>query len=244
MRNILKTSLFFSVAFGSSFVFASPEGGVVADGKITITKDSKTTQITQTTQNGIIDWTSFNVKADEKVNFNQPNPYATTLNRINDVNPSSIDGQITANGEVVLINPNGIFFGKNSKIDVAKLIASTVNLDADMLLNSGELISTQEGLKADAFVINDGDIFIGQDGSAVLISTHLRNSGNIHLDSSAMAVFVGADTIDTTVEGNGLNKTGPANSVKVINKGKVHTNNSKVTTTMKGKNGSFMEFDF
>ena len=94
-----------------SAAFAGPEGGQVAGGQGTIsTPNSTTTVINQQSQNLAIDWNSFNVNTNELVQFNQPSTKASALNRISDQNPSQIFGTINANGNVLLVNPNGVFF--------------------------------------------------------------------------------------------------------------------------------------
>ena len=72
--------------------------------------DAQTTNIQQHSQNLILNWDSYNVQANEAVNYRQPNANAQALNRILDHNPSQIFGQINANGRVLLVNPNGVFF--------------------------------------------------------------------------------------------------------------------------------------
>jgi filamentous hemagglutinin family protein len=108
--------------------YAAPAGGVVTGGGATITTAGKTTTITQDTAKAIIDWNSFNIAADEKVQFVQPSSSSVALNRIHDGNATEILGSLTANGQVYLVNPNGVFFGKGSQIDVAGLVATTANI--------------------------------------------------------------------------------------------------------------------
>src|SRR5438552_327039 len=88
---------------------ANPQDGTVSAGQATITSSGKTLDITQGTDKAVIDWRSFNIDADELTAFHQPSSSAMALNRINDVNPSQILGSLTANGHVILVNPNGVF---------------------------------------------------------------------------------------------------------------------------------------
>ena len=56
------------------------------------------------------------------------------LNRVRGQDPSVILGTLSSNGRVFLINPNGILFGRDSRVDVQGLTASTLALsDADFL---------------------------------------------------------------------------------------------------------------
>jgi filamentous hemagglutinin family protein len=91
-------------------------------------------QIDQSAQRAIIDWNSFNIAAGSRVTFQQPNAGAAALNRIYDANPSIIQGQLTANGQVYLVNQNGIIFDRGSQVDVHTLVASTLGLREDVFL--------------------------------------------------------------------------------------------------------------
>jgi large exoprotein involved in heme utilization and adhesion len=80
---------------------------------------------------------------------------SAVLNRVVGGDPSSILGTLQSNGRVFLINPNGIMFGAGAQINVAGLVASTLNLsDADFL--SGRMNFTN-GTGAGANV-NQGSI--------------------------------------------------------------------------------------
>jgi filamentous hemagglutinin family protein len=101
----LPITLFFTFHAGPGY--ADPKGGVVTAGEGNISVPNETTtQVNQISQNLIVNWESFNVDANEVVEFNQPNTSAQALNRIFDQNPSQILGTITAQGKVLLVNPN------------------------------------------------------------------------------------------------------------------------------------------
>ena len=100
------------------------QGPQVAAGAASIVQAGKATSITAADKT-IINWRGFNISLDELVKFIQPGPNAVVLNRVTGADPSSILGQLIANGRVFLINPNGVLFGANSKVDVAGLTATT-----------------------------------------------------------------------------------------------------------------------
>ena len=80
-----------------SLAFAGPEGGVVVDGSAQITQpDAFITQITQSTDKGIINWTRFDIDVDELVKFDQPSANSVTLNQVISADPSEILGQLQA----------------------------------------------------------------------------------------------------------------------------------------------------
>ncbi|MCA6109654.1 filamentous hemagglutinin N-terminal domain-containing protein, partial [Bradyrhizobium sp. CNPSo 4026] len=101
--------------------------------------------IQQTAPQAILNWQTFNVGAQTTVNFNQQgNSDWVALNRITATGaPSEILGSIRADGQVYLINPNGIIFGSGSQINVGALIASTAKISNDQFLRG--IYSTQTG---------------------------------------------------------------------------------------------------
>ena len=84
--------------------------------------------IIQCSQRAAINWQSFSIGRTGHVNFQQPSASAATLNRVVGADPSAIIGRLTANGQVFLINPNGVLFGQGAKIDVGSLVTSTANI--------------------------------------------------------------------------------------------------------------------
>ena len=110
-------------------IFAGPQGEQIVGGQGNIARpDGTTTTINQQSHRLAIDWTSFNVNTNELVQFKQPSTSASALNRIFDQNPSQIHGAIRANGNVLLVNPSGVFFGPTASIEVGSLVASGLNI--------------------------------------------------------------------------------------------------------------------
>lgn len=105
-----------------------PTGGQITQGVASINQVGNALTIQQSTDNIVAEWESFNIGEAAAVNFLQPNHNSIALNRITDQNPSMIYGQLNANGNIYLINPNGIIFGKNAQIDTNGMIASTLQI--------------------------------------------------------------------------------------------------------------------
>ena len=95
----------------------------------------------------ILDWNSFDIGNGSKVEFIQPSANAAVLNRIYSLDPTIIQGQIKANGQVYLVNQNGILFDRGTQIDVNTLVASSLNI-ADAVFLKG---MTSGGLATPAF---------------------------------------------------------------------------------------------
>ena len=124
--------------------------------------------VDQATQRAIIDWKSFNISRDSEVIFRQPNSTASALNRIYSADPSIIQGKLTANGQVLLINQNGILFDRGAQINTQSLIAATLNLkmsNDDFM--AGQPLS-KDGLNKPAFegfYDDSGAFILRADGS-------------------------------------------------------------------------------
>jgi len=76
-----------------------------------------------------IEWRDFSIELGEKTEFIQPHQEAVVINRVLETFPSRILGELRSNGKIVLVNPDGIFIGKEAIIDTGSLIASTLDLN-------------------------------------------------------------------------------------------------------------------
>ncbi|MBL8491356.1 MAG: filamentous hemagglutinin N-terminal domain-containing protein [Rhodocyclaceae bacterium] len=111
-----------------------PTGPAVVAGSATVTNGGSRVDIVQTTDRAIINWTAFSIGAGGTVQFVQPSPAAAALNRVTGGEASLISGLLTANGQVFLVNPNGITVGAGGRIDAAGLTLSTANIaDGDFM---------------------------------------------------------------------------------------------------------------
>ena len=108
-----------------------PAGGQVVAGQATMRTSGTTVRIEQSSPRAVIDWQTFSVGQGHRVEFQQPSASAGTLNRILGSNVSLIQGQISANGQVFLVNPNGVLFTPSAQVDVGVMVASTLNISID-----------------------------------------------------------------------------------------------------------------
>jgi filamentous hemagglutinin family protein len=155
--------------------YANPTGPQIVAGQVSISGTGN--QLTVTNSPGsIINWQSFSIAPGELTRFVQQNASSSVLNRITGQNPSQILGALQSNGKVFLINPNGIIFGANSRVDVNGLVASSLNLtDADFL--SGKFEFSADGNAGP--VRNEGAITTPNGGQVYLIASDVTNSGLI-----------------------------------------------------------------
>ena len=132
-----------SLALGSaSSAWALPTGGVVSAGSAGIVEGAGKMTVNQSSPNAAINWQSFSIGQAEAVRFVQPGTSSVALNRVLGADPSSILGSLSANGKVFLVNPNGILFGQGAQVNVAGLIASTLNIsDGDFMSGKHQFLS-------------------------------------------------------------------------------------------------------
>ncbi len=183
-------------------VFAGPEGGQVTGGQGNIsTPNTTTTVINQQSHHLAIDWTSFNVSADELVRFNQPSSKASALNRILDQSPSQIFGTINANGNVLLVNPNGVFFKPGSSVNVNSLTASALNISSDDFMSEDLDFDGVDG--TDGHVVNQGVLQAATGGAINLVGKAVKNEGVI-LASAGRVNMVAGEKVTLDFDGDGL----------------------------------------
>ena len=72
--------------------------------------------IDQTSNKAIINWNTFSIGAGESVRFNQPSASSIALNRVLGNTRSEIFGSLTANGQIFLVNPNGVLMARGYKV--------------------------------------------------------------------------------------------------------------------------------
>jgi filamentous hemagglutinin family protein len=154
---------------------ANPAGMTVASGSAVAQASGSQLTIT-TSQNAFLNWQSFNIAAGETTIFNQPSASSLVVNNIHDANASQIYGSLQANGIVVLMNPNGFYFGPNSFVKTGGLILSTANCLPPQ--NSGGAWEFN-GPPPLASIINYGQISVGNGGPAFLIADDVENHGMI-----------------------------------------------------------------
>ena len=186
-----------------STLCAAPQGGEIVGGAGSITSPSlNSTVINQTTQSMAINWQSFDVAKDERVEFVQPSATASVLNRIQGQSPSQIFGAIDANGKVFLINPHGILFGKTATVNVGSLVASGLSIDSDAFMKGDMQLSALNGTEG-GVVINQGVIQAATGGSVTLVGSSVQNEGIIVARMGSINLGVG-NTAVIDFDGDGL----------------------------------------
>ena len=163
-----------------------PTGGQVTGGAGRITQSGNTTVIDQASQTLSLSWQSFNVGPQQTVTFRQPSAGALAINRIYSSTGSEILGHLAANGQVWLINPNGVLFGSGAQVSVGGLVASTLDLVGD----SG----TTAHFRGDGrgSVVNEGTITAARGGYVALLGHQVTNEGTISAQFGTIALGAGS----------------------------------------------------
>ncbi|NGX51301.1 MAG: Heme/hemopexin-binding protein [Chlamydiae bacterium] len=152
-------------------VLSNPIEPTVETGRTHFLHPSSKTLLIQASSGAIINWKEFSVNADELTRFIQPSNDSWVLNRVTGSNISEIFGQLESNGQVILLNPNGILFGEGSIVEVGGLIASCAE----------GAVWSQEGVKRPhGSVVNHG-VIRATCGDVVLVGREVRNEGRIEI---------------------------------------------------------------
>eukprot|EP01034_Spumella_vulgaris_P034845 gene34845-42968_t len=178
---------------------ALPTGGQVAAGQAQISTNGNHMTVSQATGQAILNWNTFDIGAQATVQFQQPSASAVALNRVQSANPSQIYGKLDANGQVFLVNPNGVLFAPGAQVNVGGLVASSLALTDQDFLARYYSFAGQGG----AAVRNEGSISAAAGGYVALLGPSVANSGAISAPQGSVALAAGRQ-IGVDLRGDGL----------------------------------------
>ncbi|MDD2685528.1 MAG: filamentous hemagglutinin N-terminal domain-containing protein, partial [Gallionella sp.] len=199
------------IAFGSPQAISNPMGGVVVNGQANMATVGNTLTVTNT-PGTIINWQGFSIGANEVTRFIQQSASSAVLNRVIGNNHSNILGTLQSNGRVFLINPNGIVFGAGSVVDVAGLVASTLNMsNADFLAGRYNFTKVPGAQN----ISNAGNLNAQQGGQIFLIAPNVDNSGVINAPGGEILLAAGnsVELVNSLDPNLRVNITSPAGNV-------------------------------
>ena len=175
-----------------------PSGLQVISGQAQVATQGSAMTVTNTS-GAILNWNTFNIGASASVRFDQPGSSSQVLNRVVGNDPSSILGRLSSNGRVWLLNPNGVLFGENARVDVAGLVASTLRLNDDDWRGGRWMFTTDPARRGD--VTNRGELRSAFGGQVALIGSSVRNDGLIEAPGGQVMLAAGAqvEVVDTGV---------------------------------------------
>ena len=226
----------------SQSVFAMPTGGKVVDGTVTgiVNGTVASGGTINVNSNALIDWTKFDIGKNETLNFAFNQDYLNVINHVTGSEMSQLLGTLNAkNGNVYLINPNGILVGGGARIDAGSLILSTLNATDDQLKAALQNDFTNLALtsKADSKGItieNGANItvgpFFGLLGNKVQIADNVTISDAPYDGSDTTVVVAAANNASLSMKDGGVDDiasvtTGKDNTV-TIGKADFNINNN------------------
>ncbi|HEM0058762.1 TPA: filamentous hemagglutinin N-terminal domain-containing protein, partial [Escherichia coli] len=210
-----------------------PSGGSVAGGQGGISTSGTTMTVTQNSQNMVINWNSFDIGSGYTVTFSQPSSSAAALNRVTGGSESVIAGTLNANGQVFLVNPNGVLFSDGASVNTGGFMATTRDITPEDFM-AGKRVFTGT---SDAEIVNQGNLTTSPGGFIVLAAGTVRNSGTIS-SPSGKAVLASGETVSLQMDSGGLtsvNVSGETLNALVENSGLVSAPDGQVYLTALGK---------
>ncbi|HKO08714.1 MAG TPA: filamentous hemagglutinin N-terminal domain-containing protein, partial [Alphaproteobacteria bacterium] len=179
---------------------ALPSGANVASGQVTLSQSGSTLDVNQASSRAIINWQSFNIGSQAKVDFNQPSSSAVALNRVLGGSIAQIYGQLHANGQIFLLDPAGVIFGAGASVNVGALVASTMSItDANFL--AGNYVFQRNG--STGSVVNYGTLTAAAGGYIGLLAPEVINQGVISAQLGTVALAAG-EKVTLDFSGQGL----------------------------------------
>ena len=174
---------------------ALPSGLQVMSGQASVSTQGAQMTV-RNSPNAILNWRSFSVGAGQGVHFEQASAASKVLNRVTGGESSQIFGALTSNGQVWLLNPNGVLFGRDARVDVNSLVVSTLRLnDSDFLAGRYRFTASAPG----ATVRNEGAMASAHGGQVVMIGERVENAGSITAAGGAvgLAAASSVELVDT-----------------------------------------------
>ena len=203
-------------------LFANPQNHAVLHGQAEVSGSGALMEV-NTGDRAVVSWESFSIAAGETVRFNQPTEHSAILNRVTGPLSSEIMGMLEANGNVYLVNPNGILIGPEGQVNTAGFFASvyevsdTEFMDAESMRISGSELGE---------IVNLGTIKTGA-GPVTLIAHRVENLGNIEAPGGTVSCFSGHELLfDPTgdnilyicpdIKGDGVDQNGRIQALKTV----------------------------
>jgi len=176
---------------GAALAADLPAGGVIVAGQGQISQHGSSMTINQGGAKMAIDWNSFSIGKGNTVNFVQPSSSSVALNRVTGSDVSQIQGALKANGQVFLLNPNGVLFSPTAQVNVGGLLASTLNMSNQDFMSGNYKL---QGASANA-VINQGNIKAFNGGSVALVAARVSNVGEISAERGNVLLGAGSEVL-------------------------------------------------
>ena len=196
------------LAFTAQTAQANPMGAAVVNGQASFATTGNTLTVTNT-PGTIINWQNFSIGASEITRFAQQSASSAVLNRVIANNPSNILGSLQSNGRVFLVNPSGIVFGQGATINVAGLVATSLNMsNADFIAGRYNFTDVPGAQN----ISNAGNLTAQNGGQIYLIAPNVENTGIINAPSGEILLAAGhsVELVNSNDPNLRVNITAPA----------------------------------
>jgi len=196
----MKTLFYYFLIFAFFFQYSVkagdlPSGDNVVAGSVNISTQDTSMIIDQSSNQAIIEWQSFDIGQNNSVTFNQPSINAGALNRVISGDPTTLAGSLSANGNVFVINENGVYFTTTATISANSFAASTLALSNDDYLQNKLQFYSDQLSESLASVINKGFITTLDGGFTALLGGAINNEGTISANLGKVGIGVGQEII-------------------------------------------------
>jgi filamentous hemagglutinin family protein len=169
---------------------AHPQGGRATVGSAEMQIQGDLLKVL-TSDRAIIEWQNFSIKSGETTHFVQPAATSAVLNRVKNGEASELLGKLQSNGQVFLVNPQGVIIGKDAVINTSALFLSTLDIADQQFLEGKEFLFSGN---SNATIENSGMINCPE-GAVVLIGKQLENHGIINAPEGSVALLSGKETL-------------------------------------------------
>ncbi|WP_186426020.1 autotransporter outer membrane beta-barrel domain-containing protein [Cupriavidus metallidurans] len=202
-----------------------PTGSVWISGSGTVNSTGTTTTVNQYSSSGTINWSSFDVASNSTVNFT-PNTGASavTLNNISGTTASQIYGTVSAAGQTILANANGLVFGGTTS--AGGLLATSLGVSAPA--TTGGSYSLDAAAMRGTVAFAGGATFIGN--SAALVGAGVSNNGVLTANGGRISL-VAADHATMTFDDKGLMNVAIAGALSTAQGGTAVVNTGTLQAT-------------
>lgn len=192
LQTIVLLFLLPAFAWLPTSVQSNPSGEIVIHGDVEFEADGDTLRIMQESDKSIIHWENFSIGSGESTIFEMPGESSASLNRVTGSGLSAIDGLLQANGNVWVINPNGIIVGPNGNIDAAGITLSTLDIDDNNFLQGGQY-HFRGGSTAP--IINHGTVKTADRGEIFVVAHDIQQEGYMGAPDGRIILAGGSDVL-------------------------------------------------
>jgi filamentous hemagglutinin family protein len=201
-NSVIQMFVLMALAIASVPALAAPSGGNVVQGMASITYLPPVTRVELQTDDAVIEWQKFNLAVGETFEVVQPSLRSRLVNRVQQNRSSDLRGTIQSNGQVLILNADGILHRSSAIAIVGGLVLSGLDLAFESVMGNRVRLMNSDATKS-GLVKNLGTIETADGGNAVLVGHRVLNRGLITGDLASVALAVGRDA-NILFEANGL----------------------------------------